>query len=174
MVCTWIVRTKGDKRSFARWETFLVSTMHTKIALVACCAGFYNRWVALLGHLLEAKPIAFLLEVIAQTTRSKHTWWSTRHKDTAFFQCLLHYWVCTRVGWASLLLTASWSSSSTRHRQMVNYCSTVMPKPIKRSHERKTMDARACVLPHTVKWKRSHLKTNMQWNWTSIFYWPLL
>ena len=30
---------KGDKRSFGRWETFIVSTMRTKIAVVACCAG---------------------------------------------------------------------------------------------------------------------------------------
>ena len=48
--------------------------MRTKIALVTCCAGFYDRYAALLSHLLEAKPIALLLEAITQTTRAKRTW----------------------------------------------------------------------------------------------------
>ena len=50
---------------------FLENTSHTKIALVACCAGFYDRWMALLGCSLEAKLIASLLEVLTQNVADK-------------------------------------------------------------------------------------------------------
>ena len=53
-----MVQTKGDKHSFGRWETFLVSTVRTKIALVACCTGFCNHYAALFGCSLVAKLIA--------------------------------------------------------------------------------------------------------------------
>ena len=103
---SWTVWTKCDKRSYGRWETFLVNTVHTQIALVACCAGFYDCKATLLGCSLEAKLIAFS-STITKTTCVKRTWRLTTCKNTGFFRRLLHYWVCTKVVCVSLLLMAS-------------------------------------------------------------------
>ena len=83
---------KGDKRSHGGRKTFLVSAMHTKIAVVAYCAGFYDRQAAPLCQvfpLVGSQEDAFLFEAIARTTRSKRTWQLSRHKMTAFFRCVL-------------------------------------------------------------------------------------
>ncbi len=144
--------------------------MHTKRALVACCAGFYDRQVSLLSCSLETKPIAFLFEVIAWITRTKRTWRSTRHINTAFFRRLLHHRVCTRVACASQSLTVSWSLFLSRgiengqllqygHAYQLSVCANV-----------KTMDARMCTRGMVRKQKRSHIKRNGP----LTFYWPLL
>ena len=65
----------GDVGSFGMRETFLVSIARTKIALVTCHAGFYDR---LLCRSLEAKLTSLLLEAITQTQL-------TRYNNTAFF-----------------------------------------------------------------------------------------
>jgi hypothetical protein len=101
--------------------------------------------VSLLSRSLEAKLIPFLLEAIAWAIRAKRTWRLTRHTNTAFFRCLLHHRVCTRVACASWSLTASRSLFLSRgiengqllqygHAYQLSVCANV-----------KTMDARACV-----------------------------
>ena len=157
---SWKVRTKGGKCSFGRWETFLVSTVCTERALVACCAGIYDCYVALLSCSLEAK---LLLEAIARTICVKCTWRSTRYKYTAFFRCLLHYRDGTRVGCASPLFTASRKLvSSTQHweRSIIAVQSCL---PIKRSRQCKNAHVRIYMYCRTVrKWKHYASKMIVQ------------
>ena len=59
------------------------------------------------------------------TTWAKRTWRLTRHTNTAFFQCLLHHRVSTRVACASHLSRLPEACFFYAASRMVYYCSTV-------------------------------------------------
>lgn len=95
-----------------------------KIALVARRAGFYDRLVALLCCLLEAKPIVLWFKVIIQTTHAPGD--LTRHKTTASLTSAIQYQACMRV----MLLRRSWLLENLFFHaasRMANYNSTVIP-----------------------------------------------
>ena len=122
--------------------------------------------------------LMFLLEAITRTIRAKRTWWLTRYKNTVFFRCLLHYRVCTRVSWGSLSLMASQKFVSSMQHRKQSIIAVRSRLPINHLRQHKN-DGCACmhtpVYHGTVwKWKRSHLKMTVQWNWMLTFYWPLL
>ena len=122
---------KGDKRSFGRWETFLVSTVHTKTALVAYCTGFNDRYVALLSCLLEAKLIAFFcsrwsLKLLAQNVPDK----SSIDKTQRYFLLMSATLSSLYEGWLHVLLHRSQLPESSFFHvasRTVNNCSAVTP-----------------------------------------------
>ena len=118
-----MVWTKRDKRSFGRWEMFLVSI---KRALVACCTSFYDCKVSLLSRSLEAKPIAFYsrrsLELLARNVPGD---WQDTQIQLSFD---VYYIIESVQGLLVLLSRSRLPEACFFHMasRMVNYCSTVM------------------------------------------------
>ena len=145
-----MVRTKGNKGSFGRWETFLVSAcaVCTKIAIVACCASTIARW-------LFTRPLA------GSQANSFFAWGDHSNylcetylaidkiQNTAFFWCLLHYRVCM-----SFSITHGFSKVCFFHTDWERSIIAVRSfLPIKRLREHKNNGCtRACILLHTVEW----------------------
>jgi hypothetical protein len=176
---SYIVRIKGDNRSYGRWEIFLVSTMHTKIALVTC-------WLVFTVARCSTR---LLIVCLRQTTHAKHTQRVIGHKVTAFFRCC---YVSESVWGLVELLRGSRLNSQRlvfsmwhREQSIIAVWSRLQIKHLCEHtckikwwlHTR----AYSCVLRNGVKTeklrkrKRSNLKRScIQRNGTLTFYWPLL
>ena len=91
---------KDDNRFQGRWEMFLASTTHTRIALAASCISLYNCWAAQTASYLlfirsqadrlfcSRRSLILFEAIIARTSCTKCTWQVTRHKRIAFFRRL--------------------------------------------------------------------------------------
>lgn len=148
------VRIKGDNRSYHRWETFLVSKVWTKIALVASYAGFYDYSMALLYKLfllIGSQANSFFVRG-DRSNYSRKTCgeWQDTKWQLSFDDCYISESVR---GFIVLLCGSLLLVSFTRHREWSIIITVRSCLPNKRSRVRSRLGMGWSTLRLIVDWR---------------------
>ena len=137
--------------------------MHTKIALIACCAGFYDLYIGCSTLLLTGSQTNSFIIWGNHLNYSRQIYlmiFTDETQNNSFLWCLPHYRVCMRIGCASPSRMASRKLiSSMRHREW-SIIAVWSYLPMKCSCKRKNNGCThvySSVLRNGVKYQHSHL-----------------